>query len=103
MLRAPGEQPSFHGLALDIVARLDLSVRLTNLRKHAFLIGHVGLDGVGDQEIRAAAGSLRQPGEPFLDFGFQADAKGRAACVRHEHIVAHAQKYRFCQRRRTNE
>ena len=90
VLRAPGEQPSLHVLALDVVARLHLTVRLLNLGQHSFLIRNVRLDGIRDQEVGTAAGSLRQPGQASFDLRFQADTEGGAACVRHEHILAHS-------------
>ena len=71
MLRAPGEQPGLHRLTLDIVARPNLTVCLPNFGQHPFLVGHVGLDGVGNQEIGTAAGGLRQPRQPFLDLGLR--------------------------------
>jgi len=105
VLRAPGEQPGFHVFIPDIVARLYLTVGLTNLRQHALLIGHVRLDGVRNQEIRAAAGTLGQPSQAFLDLGFQADAEGAATCVRHEHIITrgYRTRLRFCQRPTPND
>jgi hypothetical protein len=87
VLRAPGEQPRLHVLRLDVVARLDLAVGLPHLSQHPFLIGNVRFDSIRNQEIRAAAGSLCQPGQTPFDLRFQADAEGSTARVRHEHIV----------------
>lgn len=88
MVSAPGEQPCLHVLTGDVVVRLNLAVRLPHLCQQAFLISHVGFNRIRNQEVRAAAGRLRQLGQPTLDFRFQANAEGCAPCVRHEHIIA---------------
>lgn len=87
MVGAPGEQPRLHVIVADVVAGFHLPVGLANFGQHPFLVGHIGFDRVGNQEIRAAAGSLGQPRQPFLDLGFEPDAKRSTRCVRHEHIV----------------
>src|SRR5712692_7612611 len=54
VVRAPGEQPSFHVLVLDVVPRLYLTICLTNLCKHSFLVSDVRLDCIGNKEVRTS-------------------------------------------------
>ena len=88
MVGAPGEQPGLHVLAANVVTRFYLTVRLPDFGQHSLLVSHVGLDGVGNQKVRAAAGSFGQLGQTLLRVRFQANTKGSAPCVPHEHIVA---------------
>jgi hypothetical protein len=94
-VRAPGEEPRLHIFMLDVVARLHLTIGLTNLRQHPFLVSDIGLDRVGDEKVRASPGHLGQPGQPLFGIRLQADAEGRASCVRHEHILARARYASF--------
>lgn len=89
MVRAPGEQPRLHVLGADIVACLDLTVGLTDLGQHSFLICHVAFDGVGDQEVGTAAGGLGEPSQAPFDLWFQTNTESGTTCVRHEHMLAH--------------
>lgn len=88
MIGAPGQQPRLHILVPDVMAGLDLPVGLLNLRPQALLIGNVGFDGIGDEEIRAAARLLGQLREALFDARLEPDAEGRAGSVRHKHILA---------------
>jgi hypothetical protein len=67
---APGKQPGFHVFVSDVVAGLDLAVGLANFGEQAFLVGDVGFDGVGDEEVGAAAGGFGEMGEALFDCGF---------------------------------
>ncbi len=58
MIRAPGQQPGFHVLVPDVVTGFHLPVGLLYFRPHALLVGNIGFDGIGDEEIRASAGLL---------------------------------------------
>lgn len=84
---SPRKQPGLHVLMRDVVARLDLAIRLADFRQHSFLVRNVRFHRIGDKEIRTAPGNLRQPGEALLGVGFQSYAQGRASCVRHEHTL----------------
>src|ERR1035437_8595454 len=85
---SPGQQPGLHVLVLDVVSRLDLAIRLTNLGQHSLLIGDVNFHSVRNQKIRAAPGGLRQPRQALLGVRFEPDAKGCTPCVCHEHTLA---------------
>ena len=87
VVRAPGEQPRLHVFTRDVMPGLDLAVSLADLGQHSLLVGNVRLDGIRDQKVRAAPGSLRQAGQAPFDLRFQADAESCTTCVRHEHIV----------------
>jgi len=58
MVGAPGEEPSFHIFVFDVVARLYLTAGLAGFRKQSFLVGNIGFDGIGNEEIGATTGSL---------------------------------------------
>jgi hypothetical protein len=90
MTRAPGQQPGFHVLVPDVVTGLHLPVGLLNLRSHALLVGNVGFDGIGDQEIRASAGLLGQLRETPFDSRFEPDTERGTGSVRHKHLLAHS-------------
>lgn len=75
MTRAPGQQPGSHVLVPDVVAGLHLPVGLLNLRAHALLVGNVGFDGIGDEEIRASASLLGQFRETPFDGRLEPDAE----------------------------
>ena len=89
MIRAPGQEPRFHVLVPDIVARLHLPVGLLNLRPHALLVGNVGFDSIGDEEIRAAARLLGQFRETSFDGRLEPDTERGTGSVRHKHLLAH--------------
>jgi hypothetical protein len=76
MIRAPGKEPCLHVLMPDVVPGLHLAVRVAELRQHLFLVGNVRLYRIGNEEVRAAAGSLCQLGQPLLCCRFQPDAQG---------------------------
>jgi len=76
MVRAPGKEPGLHVLMPDVMPGLHLPVCLAQLSQHLFLVGNVGLDCVGNEEVRASARSLGQPGQPFFGGRFQPDAEG---------------------------
>lgn len=84
----PGEQPGLHVFVANIMAGLELAVSEAEVSAEALLVGDVRLDGIGDEEVGAAAGLASQFGEPLLGCGFQAHAEGGAFCVCHEHIMA---------------
>lgn len=67
MIRAPGQQPGFHVLVPNVVTGLHLPVGLLNLRSHAFLVGNIRFDGIGNEKIRASAGLLGQFRESLFD------------------------------------
>lgn len=72
----------------DVVPRLHLTVRLADFRQHSLLIRNVGFNRVRDEKVRASPGNLCQPSQPLLDLRVEPDTEGRAACVRHEHMVS---------------
>lgn len=84
----PGKQPGLHVLVPDVVTGLYLAVCLADFSQQSLLVGYVGFDRIGDEEVRTAPGNLGQFSQPFLGLRFQADAQGRTTCVRHEHIVS---------------
>lgn len=47
----PGKQPGFHVLMPDVMPGLDLPVCKAQLRQHFLLIGHVGLNCIGNEEV----------------------------------------------------
>ena len=51
MVCTPGKEPCLHVLMPDVVPRLYLLVCLAQLRQHLFLVGYVGLNRVGDEEV----------------------------------------------------
>jgi hypothetical protein len=65
-IRSPGQQPSLHIFVADVVTGFDLTIGLPHLSEQPLLVGDVGVNGVGNEKIRTAAGSLRQTSEPFL-------------------------------------
>ena len=67
---SPGKQPGLHIFVADVVAGLDLTIGLAELREQPHLIRDVGINGVGDQKIRATSGSLGQTSETFLGLRF---------------------------------
>lgn len=75
VVRTPGKEPGFHVLMPDVMPGLHLPVCLAQFRQHLFLVGNVGLNGIGDEKIRAAAGGLCQPGQPLFGGRFQPDTK----------------------------
>ena len=89
MIRTPGQQPGFHVLVPDVVTGLYLLVGLLNLRPHALLVGNVGFDSIGDEEIRAAARFLGQLREALLDGRLEPDTERGTGSVRHKHLLAH--------------
>lgn len=68
MIGSPGQKPRLHILMPNIMAILDLPFGLAHFRQHALLIGDVGLHGIGDEEVRAAARSLRELREALSRF-----------------------------------
>ena len=89
MVGTPGQQPRLHVFVLDVMAGLDLAVRLTDLGEHPLLVGHVGFDRIRDEKVGASPRNLGQFSQPPLDLRFQPDTQGRTPCVRHKHILAH--------------
>jgi len=89
MIRAPRQQPGFHVFVPDVVTRFHLPAGLLNLRPHALLVGNVGFDGIGDEEIRASASLLGQLRETLFDGWLEPDTEGRTGSVRHKHLLAH--------------
>jgi hypothetical protein len=69
-VRAPGEQPSFHIVVLDVVPGFYLAISMLKLRKHSFLVGDIGLDRIGNEEVGAPAGCFRQLRQSSFDFWF---------------------------------
>ena len=65
-----------------------LLVRLANLSQHSFLIRDIGFNGIRNQEIRTASGSLSQLRQPLFCLRLKTHAKRSASCIRHEHIMA---------------
>lgn len=94
MIGAPGQKPRFHIFVSDVVARLDLPACLPDFGAHAFLVGNVRFDSVGDQEIRASPRLSRQLREALLDGRLEPDTEGGAGSVRHKHFLAHWSKAR---------
>ena len=89
MIRAPRQQPGFHVFVPDVVTGLHLPAGLLNLRPHALLVGNVGFDGIGDEEIRASAGLPDQLRETLFDGRLEPDAERCTGSVRHKHFLAH--------------
>ena len=89
MTRAPRQQPRFHVLVPDVVTGLHLPVGLLNLRPHTFLVGNIGFDGIGDEEIRASASLLGQFRETPFDGRLEPDTERGTGSVRHKHLLAH--------------
>ena len=58
MVGAPREEPGLHIFVFDIVSGLHLAGGLPSLCQQSFLVGNIGFDGIGDQEIGTPAGSL---------------------------------------------
>ena len=65
-IRSPGQQPSLHIFVADVVTGFDLTIGLPHFCEQPLLVGDVGVNGVGNEKIRTAAGSLGQTSEPFL-------------------------------------
>jgi len=100
MIRTPGQQPSFHILVPNVVTGLHLPVGLLNLRPHALLVGNVGFDGIGDEEIRTSAGLLRQLRKTLSDGRLEPDTERCTGSVRHKHFLAHlhgGRRKHFCE------
>lgn len=60
---APGQEPSFHVFMADVMPGFDLAAGEAEVGAQALLVGEVGFDGIGNQEVGAAAGfasKLRQ-------------------------------------------
>jgi len=89
MIRAPAQQPSLHVFVPDVVTGLHLPVGLLNLGPHALLVGNVGFDGIGDEEIRASASLLGQFRETPFDGRLEPDTECCTGGVRHKHLLAH--------------
>jgi len=94
MIRTPGQQPGFHGLVRNVVARFHLPVGLLNFRPQALLIGNIGFDSIGDQEIRASTGLANQLRETLFGGWLEPDTEGCTRSVRHKHFLAHLGKNR---------
>jgi hypothetical protein len=67
---APGEQPSFHIVVLDVVPGFYLAISMAKLRKHSFLVGDIRLDRIGDEEVGTPTGCFRQLRQSSFDFWF---------------------------------
>lgn len=89
VFRSPGKQPSLHVFVGDVMTSLELTIGDAEIGENALLVGNIGLDGVGNEEVSAAAGVLGELGKALLGRRLQANAEGSCACVCHEHIVTH--------------
>lgn len=69
---------------------LELTIGHAEIGENALLVGNIGLDGVGNEEVGAAAGILGELGKTLLGRRLQANAEGSCACACHEHIVTHS-------------
>jgi hypothetical protein len=51
MVGAPGEEPSLHIFVFDVVSRFHLVGGLPGISEQSFLVGNIGFDSIGDEEI----------------------------------------------------
>jgi hypothetical protein len=85
--RSPGKQPSLPVFVGNATTSLELTIGDAEIDENALLVGNIGLDGVRNEEIGAAARVLGKLGKALLGRRLQANAEGSCACVCNEHIV----------------
>jgi len=71
------------------VAGFELAVGEAQVGAETLLISEIGFDGIGHEEVGAAAGLPGELSQAFLGGRFEAHAEGGAFCVGHEHTVWH--------------
>ena len=72
------------------MARVELTVGGTQVCAQALLIGEVGFDGIGDEEVGTPTGLASKVGETLFGGGLEANTERGIVCVCHEHIMARA-------------